>query len=419
MYTGAARDGAGSGAAMEAEIALAIAETNNGYQESGVAQRVRLVETAITSWDETAGKFSFYNTLVGVTDPDDGVLDEVHALRDAVGADEVVLLVEGDNSYCGLAWLMTVPSLSFADYAFSVVARGCATGNYSFAHELGHNMGSTHDHDNADRGAYAHSFGIQLPEAGVRSIMAYSCPTTHCRRLNRWSNPDQSWGESPLGVSGSGQDAADNRRSLNQTAHIVAAFRDSADTVEPTAPDILSPTPGLTLPSSSVSFVLSDVTADQYVVTVGNTIGGTDLGRFDFRARTTGLVDGLPTDGRTLFVRAWARHGDTWHHTDHTYSAHTEETIDTELPEMVSPVPGSMLSKSTITFSWTESNATQVVVRIGRSPDDASLGQYGVGTQTAFTARRLPLDGTSFGSLCTHKSTVYGNPSTFNMRRKI
>ena len=112
-------------------------------------------------------------------------------------------------------------------------------------------------------------------------------------------------------------------------------------------------------PSSSVSFVLS-VTADQYVVTVGNTIGGTDLGRFDFRERTTGLVDGS-TDGRTLFVRAWARHGDTWHHTDHTYSAHTEETIDTELPEMVSPVPGSMLSKSTITFSWTESNATQVV----------------------------------------------------------
>ena len=55
VYTGAARDGAGSGAAMEAEIALAIAETNNGYQESGVAQRVRLVETAITSWDETAG----------------------------------------------------------------------------------------------------------------------------------------------------------------------------------------------------------------------------------------------------------------------------------------------------------------------------------------------------------------------------
>ena len=218
-----------------------------------------------------------------------------------------------------------------------------------------------------DRGAYAHSFGIQLPEAGVRSIMAYSCPHHSLPAVEPLVQSRPVLGREPawrirLWTRCSRQPTLSesnctHRRSLSgQCRH--RGTHSTRHTI---------PHSWIDTPSSSVSFVLSDVTADQYVVTVGNTIGGTDLGRFDFRARTTGLVDGLPTDGRTLFVRAWARHGDTWHHTDHTYSAHTEETIDTELPEMVSPVPGSMLSKSTITFSWTESNATQVVVRIGRS----------------------------------------------------
>jgi len=393
IYTGAARDGAGNGAAMEAEVALAIAETNDGYLQSGVNQRVRLVETAITSWNEKATEFSFYDTLVKVTNPTDGVMDEVHTLRDAVGADEVVVIVEGDSSYCGLAWLMDTPSAAFADYAFSVVARNCATGNYSFAHELGHNMGSTHDHNNADSGAYSHSFGMQLPEAGVRTVMAYSCPTTRCRRLNRWSNPDQIWGEAALGVSGDGADAADNRRSLNRTADIVSRFRDTVDLIEPQAPDLLSPASGMTLPSSSVSVVLSNVDADQYLITVGNTLGGADLGRFDLRDMPNGTIDGLPTDGRGLFVRAWARHGETWSSSDHTFTAHTEEVINTELPEMVTPLPGATLSTSTITFTWTETTASQIVVRLGRTPDDAAIGQFGVGTKTSFTARRLPLNG--------------------------
>lgn len=393
VYTGAAQNGAGSQSAIEAEVALAIAETNDGYVQSGVTQRVRLVDTTLTSWNETASTFSFYDTLVKATDPSDGVMDEIHTLRDSVGADEVVLIVEGDNSYCGLAWLMNHPSAAFADYAFSVVARNCATGNYSFAHELGHNMGSTHDHDNADSGAYPHSFGIQLPEVGVRTVMAYSCPTTRCRRLNRWSNPDQVWAGTALGIAGEGKEAADNRLSLNRTAGIVANFRDTVEHSTPKAPEILSPTPGLTLPGSTVSIVLSDVDADQYMVTVGNTVGGTDIVRVDLHQSPTGAIAGLPTDGRMLFVRAWARHGDTWSSVDHTFTAYTEETIDTELPEMVSPTPGTDLSKSTVTFTWTDSDASQIVVRLGRSPDDATMGQFGVGTQTSFTARRLPLDG--------------------------
>ena len=48
---------------------------------------------------------------------------------------------------CGIAWLMTSLSVNFAPNGYSVVEQGCAVGNLSFPHELGHNMGLRHDWD--------------------------------------------------------------------------------------------------------------------------------------------------------------------------------------------------------------------------------------------------------------------------------
>ena len=394
VYTPSARKAAGSASAMESEIDLAIAETNNGYASSGVDHRLNLVKTVETTWDEDPTDFDFYDTLIMATDTDDGVMDRIHTIRDDVGADEVVVIVEGDDRYCGLAWLMTSPSKAFAPYAFAVVARGCATGNYTFAHEIGHNMGSNHDHDNADAGAAPYSYGIQVPDAGVRSIMAYSCPDSHCRRINRWSNPEQSYRGYTFGVAGDGEDAADNHRSLNDTAAIVASFRDAPEAPSE-APEILTPSSGSTL-ASTVTFELSDVGADQMALSLGRTPGSGDVFQSDVNGDNTVAVTGLPQDGKPLFARAWARFGDTWVYTDAVYATQNKPTVVTpEAPEMISPAAGSQLGASTVTFTWTDTDAERLAIRIGTRPEDASLGQFLVTGNTSFEARGLPTNGSA------------------------
>ena len=76
--------------AMLSQVNLAIAETNTGYQNSGVVQRLRLagaVEVAYTESGNNGVDLDRVTCLQGqwcngqIADPD-GYLDEVHALRD-------------------------------------------------------------------------------------------------------------------------------------------------------------------------------------------------------------------------------------------------------------------------------------------------------------------------------------------------
>ncbi|MBF0527501.1 MAG: hypothetical protein HQK56_20665, partial [Deltaproteobacteria bacterium] len=226
LYTTTSKNAAGGTAAMNSTISLAVAETNQGYANSGVTQRIRLVHTEEVTYDETA--FDWNTTLNRLTGTSDGYMDNIHATRDAYGADEVVLLVE-DTTYCGLAWLMTTLSNSFKTNAFAVVARTCATGYYSFAHEMGHNMGCNHDRANAGgQGLYTYSYGYQeLTNHSFRTIMAYDCAGTSCPRINYWSNPDVSYTGLPTGVVYTAGNSADNRRTLNSSAYTVANFRTS------------------------------------------------------------------------------------------------------------------------------------------------------------------------------------------------
>ena len=164
VYTTTARLAAGGTGAMNALIALAVSESNTGYANSNVTQRLRLVHTAEVEYSEAG--FNWTTTLNRLTNTADGFMDEVHALRDTYGADAVVLIVN-DTAFCGQAWLMTTVSDGFKTFAFSLVSRICAAGNYSFAHELGHNMGSHHDRANAS-GPGGFSLFLWVPGAEQR-----------------------------------------------------------------------------------------------------------------------------------------------------------------------------------------------------------------------------------------------------------
>ena len=172
VYTPASRNRYGQ-AGIEAKIDLAVAETNQAYINSQVNTQLRLVHRAEVNYVESASMSTDLGRLQGTAD---GYMDNVHGLRDAYLAD-TVSLIEESGQYCGIAYLMTTLSHSFESNAFSVVASNCATGYYSFGHELGHNMGAHHDRQNGSGALYPYAYGYWAPDYSFRTIMAYTCPT--------------------------------------------------------------------------------------------------------------------------------------------------------------------------------------------------------------------------------------------------
>ena len=227
VYTPAAREALGGVAATEAQIDLMIAGTNQALAESNANVRVALAGRSEVNYTESGNGLLDLNRL---GHPSDGHMDEVHALRDRVGADLVSLMVE-DSSFCGIARLAG---------AFSVTIQGCA-----FVHELGHNFGLWHDRYESGGGTLAHpAYGYVNQRAftagAARSsrwitIMAYGTQCTDaytlCSGVLRFSNPHQSHNGDPLGIAfgegGSGATGpADAVAVLNATGPIVTDWRD-------------------------------------------------------------------------------------------------------------------------------------------------------------------------------------------------
>ena len=242
LYTPDSKIGAGgTTAAIESTIELAVAETNQAYQNSEVNQRLFLTHMAEVDYIEAG---SSTTDLSHLRSPSDGVMDHVHALRDEYHADAVVLIVENAGGFCGVAYLMSLPTTSFDASAFSVVARECATGNYTFGHELGHNMGLNHDwYVNTRTTPYPHSHGYVNDDINApwRTMMAYNSKCRdqgfYCPRLPYLSNPNVTRNEAAMGVAtGTSTDCdtynpenppcdADNHLALNNTAATVDQFR--------------------------------------------------------------------------------------------------------------------------------------------------------------------------------------------------
>jgi hypothetical protein len=240
VYTPAARAAAGGTAAMNSLIALAFTETNTGYANSGAIQRINLVHSSEVNYTEAG----FSTDLSRLRTTNDGYMDEIHNLRDAYSADMVSLFIR-DGAYCGMAYLMTGVSNSFAAYAFSAVNYSCATGYYSFAHELGHNMGSHHDaYVTSYSGAYPYSQGYVNLTLRGRTIMAYNSECSangfSCSRLNYWSTPNTTYNSGTIGDAAS----AHNQRSLDNTRVTVANWRSSSSPPVnpiPTPPIVIGP----------------------------------------------------------------------------------------------------------------------------------------------------------------------------------
>ncbi|MCH1930963.1 M12 family metallo-peptidase [Shewanella sp. A25] len=196
---------------MLAIIQLAVAESNRSYQISGVRIRLNLVDSFEVSYSEGS------NSYARMVD-DFANMNLVKTRRDNSGADIAVMIVKQPD-YCGRA----MDIKANASTAFAVVNYSCATGYYSFAHEIGHLQGARHDPDTDGSTSpypYGHGFRHTSLPPSWRTIMAYNC-ASYCPRLQYWSNPNVSYNGIATGTSST----SDNARVLNGTASTVAAFR--------------------------------------------------------------------------------------------------------------------------------------------------------------------------------------------------
>lgn len=236
VYTSTAKTQEGGQTAMEALITLAVDSANQAYGNSQIAMQIRLVHTAEVAYVESGAMDTDLTRLRSTTD---GIMDQVHQLRDQHKADLVALIVDNGGNSCGIAYVMTNgPRASFASSAFSVTARDCVV-NDTLAHELGHNMGNAHDRVSGGTGVFAYSYGYRDEVGRFRTIMAYACPTVSCLRIKYFSNPRLLYNGRPLGIDHTVNptSSADNARSMNDVRQIVAAWRaGTTDVTTPAAP---------------------------------------------------------------------------------------------------------------------------------------------------------------------------------------
>ncbi|MFO1315562.1 MAG: M12 family metallo-peptidase [Burkholderiales bacterium] len=226
VYSNQSAAAAGSG--IVAQVQQAVDRANLAYANSNIVPRLRLVYSAQVAYNESG---DFNTDLDNLTNNGDGVMDEVHAWRNTYGADLVSLFIE-NNAYCGLGWLNPGES-----HGFTVVNRGCAGGNLSFAHEVGHNYGAHHDPAVVSGPApYPYGYGYVYTPAKWRTVMAYdnACAGVGgCTRIAYFSNPDIAYG-SPAVPTGTVANN-DNARVHDERANTVANFRQSVTVAAPTA----------------------------------------------------------------------------------------------------------------------------------------------------------------------------------------
>ena len=240
VYTQGACDSAanvGSGSdctVLEADITTAVADLNNAYAASGIQITMNLVGMARTEYAGTNAS----NALSDLRGTSDGQMDEVHPLRDQLGADLVALIYDGAG--CGIGYLG-----SSASTAFSVTAEFCLVGNRTMAHELGHNQGAHHDRVTAGAGGSTnYNYGYRrcndntvdgTSSPWFRTVMSYSCP--YAGRVGRFSNPNLNYSGVPTGVDPAlvPNGGAYNALTLNNSASYVAGFRTAPEPVVPPA----------------------------------------------------------------------------------------------------------------------------------------------------------------------------------------
>jgi len=201
---------------------------------------------------------------------------------------------------------------------------------------------------------------------------------------------------------------------------------------------MLSPPPGSTFTSSSVTFTWSAGSASANFLLLGSSLHTADIynsGTLTVRSKT---VSNIPTDGRTIYVTLGSQVNGSWTYKNYTYKAFNSTATPTPTPSatptptpsptptptptatptatptptptptatptptptpttgaavMLSPVPGSTFTSSSVTFSWSAGSATAYFLLVGSSLNGSDIYNSGIVSVLSKTVNNIPTDG--------------------------
>jgi len=218
-----------------ARINQLLSFTNQSMENSNIDLEFTLARAQVLNFDNNLGT----STILTQVRTGAGAFSGVASLRNEVGADMVaVLSFQPGFSSNGVAYINgDDPNFAFSSTRLSP---GCC--DSVFAHELGHNMGSGHEHRAANpNGNFSpcgfnftgYSCGHGNPVVGWGTIMSNQ-PLSSAAVNRVFSNPNISCLGQPCGVPEGQSNPADNFRSFNISRLLVANFRQ--DPVPPVVP---------------------------------------------------------------------------------------------------------------------------------------------------------------------------------------
>jgi sugar lactone lactonase YvrE len=164
----------------------------------------------------------------------------------------------------------------------------------------------------------------------------------------------------------------------------------------PTLAAITSPTPGAKFTSSSATFTWSAGATTNYALCVGTRgVGTCDLENLTTTTALSQTVTGLPTNGTLVYVRLRSAINGVWAWVDYTYTAVGSPTPSA----LLTPTPGSKLSASTVTFTWSAGSGVKFYELWLGTTGPGSSNLYNPGETTALSA--------SVSSLPTNGENIY------------
>ncbi len=221
VYTPQAITAQGDLATLEAKIQSGLDELNLAASNSLVNTLFRIVRTEEVDYVQTGSMGAQLNSL---RVPNDGVLDEVHDLRDQHKADLVMMVISAGD-VCGIANIGVGPgNTPTPENGFSVVASTCIEGPTSaFAHEIGHNMGIIHGYEEnpCTNGSARYSKGYQVPDESFNTVMGVGAGP----RVLHFSNPAVDFAGQPTGSDVGSEFPANAAFALAHSAPVVANYR--------------------------------------------------------------------------------------------------------------------------------------------------------------------------------------------------
>lgn len=190
------------------QLANALNDANQYMKNSRVAITYELAGYFDADYDETGRTYKQQLDDIRLAKP---FGEQVLQLRESMRAD-LVSMYSSDQTLCGKAWLT----------ASRLQAHSVITCTSSLGHELGHNLGASHNWEPGDsEGKPPYMYGYRYTGTPrFRTQMSYDCSGGACPRTPYHSNPRLTYAGVPLGTA----EHHDVARRFNERRETVAAF---------------------------------------------------------------------------------------------------------------------------------------------------------------------------------------------------